>query len=72
MLKGRLFTIGDLPEGRAGGVIEDLFLEGRVRTIDEIAANIDAVTLDQIPQYIETFPPKPGTLLVLGPRPLKN
>ncbi len=72
VLKGRLFTIGDLPEGRAGGIIEDLFLEGRVRTIDEIAAGIDAVTLDQIPQYIETFPPRPGTLLVLGPRPLEN
>jgi hypothetical protein len=43
-----------------------------VRTIDEIAAGIDAVTLGQIPQYIETFPPTPGTLLVLGPRPLEN
>ena len=72
VLKGRLFTIGDLPEGRAGGIIEDLFLEGRVRTIDEISVGIDAVTLDQIPQYIETFPPTPNTLLVLGPRPLEN
>ncbi len=70
VLKGRLFTLGDLPEGRAGRLIESLFLEGRVRTIDEIAARIDAVTLDQIPQYVETFPPTPSTLLVLGPRPL--
>ena len=70
VLKGRLFTTGDLPEGRAGGIIEDLFLEGRARTIDEIATSIDAVTLDQIPQYFEAFPTSPNTLLVLGPQSL--
>jgi predicted Zn-dependent peptidase len=70
VLKGRLFTTGDLPEGRAGGLIEDLFLQNRVRTIDEIAAGIDAVTRDQIPQYLETFPTSPNTLLVLGPQSL--
>ena len=70
VLKGHLFTLGDLPEGRAAGLIEGFFLEGRVRTIDESAACLDAVALDQIPQYIETFPPTPGTVLALGPRPL--
>jgi predicted Zn-dependent peptidase len=70
VLKGRLFTTGDLPEGRAGGLIEDLFLQSRVRTIDEIAAGIDAVTLKQIPQYLESFLASPITLLVLGPQPL--
>lgn len=72
VIKGRLFTTGDLPEGRAGGIIEDLFLQGRVRTIDEIAASIDSVTLDQIPQYFATFPTSPNTLLVLGPQPLNK
>ena len=70
VLKGHLFTLGDLPGGRAAGLVEGFFLEGRVRTIDEIAAHIDAVTLDQISQYTETFPPTPSTVLVLGPRPL--
>ena len=70
VLKGHLFTLGDLPEGRAAGLIEGFFLEGRVRTIDELAARIDAVTLDQIPQYLDAFPPMPGTVLILGPRPL--
>lgn len=70
VLKGRLFTTGDLPDGRAGGLIEDLFLQGQVRTIDEIATRIDAVTLNQIPHYLETFPTSPNTLLVLGPQPL--
>jgi len=72
VLKGRLFTTGDLPEGRASGILEDLFLENRVRSIDEIAQNIDAVTMDQIQQYLETYPPTPSTLVVLGPNPLNK
>ncbi len=70
--KGQLFTTGDLPEGRASGALEDLFLEGRARSIEEIAASIDAVTLDQIPEYLHAFPPSPSTLVVLGPNPLKR
>ncbi|MGA1198057.1 MAG: M16 family metallopeptidase, partial [Candidatus Latescibacterota bacterium] len=72
VLKGRLFTTGDLPEGRASGILEDLFLENKVRSIDEIAQSIDAVTKDQIQQYLETYPPTPSTLCVLGPSPLNK
>ena len=72
VLKGRLFTTGDLPEGRASALLEDLFLEGRSRTLDEIAENIDAVTCDQIAQYLQAFPPTPCTLFVLGPKPLNT
>lgn len=72
VLKGRLFTTGDLPEGRASSILEDLFLENRVRSVDEIAQNIDAVTIDQIKQYLETYPPTPSTLAVLGPNPLNK
>jgi len=72
VLKGRLFTTGDLPEGRASGILEDLFLENRARSIDEIATSVDAVTIDQIKQYLEAFPPTPSTLVVLGPNALKK
>ncbi len=71
VLKGRLFTTGDLPDGRAGSLIEDLFLEGRVRSVDDIARGIDSVTLDQIPAYLKAFPPAPATLVTLGPRALE-
>ncbi len=72
VLKGRLFTTGDLPDGRAGSLIEDLFLEGDARSVDDIAQGIDSVTLDQIPAYLKAFPPTPATLVTLGPRPLEN
>lgn len=72
VLKGRLFTTGDLPEGRAAGALEDLFLEGRARSIAEIAAGIDAVSLDHISACLDAFPPSPCTIAVLGPHPLKS
>ncbi len=72
VIEGRLFTTGDLPEGRAGSLAEDVFLEGRPRSVDEIAAGIRRVQLDQIPAYLEAFPPRPMTLVALGPRALEG
>ena len=70
VLKGRLFTTGDLPDGRAGRLAEDLFLDGRPRSIADIARGVDSVALDEIPAYLKAFPPTPSTLVTLGPRPL--
>ena len=41
MIKGGLFTSGDLPEGRAGSLAEDVFLQGEGRSLDDIALGID-------------------------------
>ena len=71
IVKGRILTTGDLPEGRAGGLAEDLFLEGRPRSLDELTRRIDEVRLEQIPAYLEAFPPNPRTLVTLGPRSLE-
>jgi predicted Zn-dependent peptidase len=72
VLKGRLFTTGDLPDGRSGSLLDDLFLDGQVRSVDDIARGVDGVTLDQIPTYLEAFPPVPAALATLGPRPLET
>ena len=72
VLKGRLFTTGDLPDGRAGRLAEDLFLDGGPRSIAEIARGVDSVALDQIPAYLKAFPPTPSTLVTLGPRALQD
>jgi len=71
IIKGRLFTIGDLPEGRASSLIDDLFLQGKARSISEIAEGVDAVTLEHVMTYLEAYPPTPLTLVTLGPKPLK-
>ena len=71
VMKGRLFTTGDLPSGRSGSIQEDLFLEGTARSVDEIAEGIDSVTLDQIPAYLEAYPSDSHTLVTLGPKSLE-
>jgi predicted Zn-dependent peptidase len=72
VIGGRLFTTGDLPEGRAGSLAEDVFLEGKARSVDEIAAGVNRVSLDQIPAYLEAFPPAPLAQVALGPKPLSG
>ena len=71
VLKGQLFTTGDLPEGRVGSMMDGLFIDGRPRSIQQLAAGIDGVTLDLIPASLEAFPPSPSTIVTLGPRPLE-
>ena len=71
VIGGRLATTGDLPEGRAGSLAEDVFLEERARSVAEITAGVNRVTLDQIPAYLEAFPPDPLTLVTLGPRSIE-
>ncbi len=70
VLKGGLFTTGDLPEGRASSLLEDVFLDGNTRTIQEIADRVDSVTLDQISTYLRAHPTEPQTIVTLGPKPL--
>lgn len=70
ILKGGLFTTGDLPENRATSIVDDVFLEGHARSLEKIAAGVDDVTLDQIPDYLEAFPTEPQTVVTLGPKPL--
>jgi len=70
VIKGGLFTSGDLPEGRSSGLVEDVFLQGTGRSLDDIALGIDNVTLDQIPTYLAAYPSTPQTLVTLGPKPL--
>ncbi|MDE3000408.1 MAG: pitrilysin family protein [Gemmatimonadota bacterium] len=72
VLKGQLFTAGDLPEGRVGSMMDGLFINGRPRSTGQIAAGIDGVTLDRISASLETFPPSPSTIVTLGPQALES
>jgi len=72
LLKGRLYTAGDLPDGRSGSLAEDLHLQGSARSVADIAEGIDCVEIGQVAAYLEAFPPEPRTILTLGPRPLED
>jgi predicted Zn-dependent peptidase len=55
---------------RASSNAHDYWLDGRVRTLDEIVQGIDAVDEKALGAYLESFPVEPFTLVTLGARKL--
>jgi len=53
---------------RASSNAGDWWVAGRVRTLEEIKAGIDAVTRADIDRYVERFPSVPFSLVSLGPK----
>lgn len=70
-LKANTIMQGESSSARAGAIAHDYFMRGRIRTLDEIKAAIDAVTLDQVNHYLERHEPGPFTIVTVGPRALK-
>lgn len=56
---------------RAGGMTRDLWMLGRVRSLDEVTEKINAVTPDSIRAMYERFPPQNFSVVTLGPRKLE-
>ena len=69
-LLSSLVMQGESTRARAGAAASDLFYLGRVRTLDEIRAQIEAVTPQSIQEHLRQFPPEKFTVAVLGPKPL--
>ena len=46
-------------------------MRGRIRTLDEIKDAIDAVTVDQVNDYLKRNKPGPFTIAIVGPKELK-
>jgi predicted Zn-dependent peptidase len=55
---------------RAASMASDIFLLGRARTLDEVRAAIDGVTLDALNAHLAANPPHDFTILTLGPEPV--
>ena len=53
---------------RAGSNAGDWWVDGRVRTLDEISERINKVTLQDIDRYCERYPLQSYMLVTLGPR----
>jgi predicted Zn-dependent peptidase len=52
---------------RVGGIARDQYLLGQVRTMEEIRAGVEAVTVDTIHEYLRRHPARDFTILTLGP-----
>jgi predicted Zn-dependent peptidase len=70
-LKAHTIMDGESTGGRAASQAHDYFLFGRVRTLEEIEAAIDRVTVEQVNGYLRRGRPGPFTIVVVGPKNLK-
>ena len=70
-LKASTIMQGESTSARAGAIAHDYFIRGRIRTLEEVKAAIDAVTLDQVNDYLKKHKPGPFTIVTVGPKELK-
>ncbi len=69
-MKSRLVMQGESTGARAGAIAMDQYLLGRPRTLDELAARVDSVTLDRLNDYLAANRPGPMTVVTVGPEAL--
>ncbi len=69
-MKSRLVFSGESTSSRAASLAGDMHRLGRPRSLDELAGEIDAVTLDRVNAYLRTRSLGRMTIQTLGPAPL--
>jgi len=69
-LKSQQVMQGESTPSRAAALVYDLFRIGRARTLEEVAAQIDAVTLDQVNAHVAARDLGRTTIVTIGPTPL--
>jgi predicted Zn-dependent peptidase len=70
-LKASTIMQGESTSARAASIAHDYFMRSRIRTLDEITAAIDAVTLDRVNDWLKKNKPGPFTIVTVGPKELK-
>jgi len=69
-LKSALVMQGESTGARANALSSDWYHLRRLRSLEEISAAIDAITPDQVRQYLRDWPAANFTLLYIGPAEL--
>jgi predicted Zn-dependent peptidase len=69
-LKASTIMQGESTSARAGAIAHDFFMRGRIRTLEEIKAAIDGVTLTKVNDYLKSNKPGPFTIVTVGPKEL--
>ena len=70
-LKASLIMQGESTSARSHSAAADFFHLHRVRSLDEIAAAIDAVTVSDVLEHLKQFPASDFTILTLGNKKLE-
>ncbi len=69
-LKAGIVMSGESSSACAGALVRDWTTRRRLRTLDEIIAAIDAVTVDSLNTWLAANPPGDFTTVLIGPKPL--
>ena len=70
--KSSLIMAQESTGGRASSLARNWFYLGRVITLDEVRAKIEALTTASVLEHVREFPAKDFTILTIGPQPLKG
>jgi predicted Zn-dependent peptidase len=68
--RSHLVMQGESTSARSQALVSDWYHLGRLRTLAELSEAIDAVTVEDVAEYVRAFPAEPLTVLTIGPRPL--
>jgi predicted Zn-dependent peptidase len=69
-IKSRIVLAGESTSARAHALASDQHKLGRPRSLDEIAAAYDILTLDRVNDYLSARDTGAFTIVTLGPREL--
>lgn len=71
-IKSGLIMQQESSSARSGSLVRDWYYLGRVRTLDEVSAIVDALTPQTINAYLAGHRPSDFTIVTLGPKPLET
>ncbi len=70
-IKSGLIMQQESSSSRSSSIARDWYFLGRVRTLDETGALVDALTCDVINRYLQEHPPGDFSVVTLGPQALE-
>lgn len=70
-MKSRLIMQGESSGARAGSIAHDMYHRGRPRSLEEVRAVIESVTLERVNRYLAEHPIEKLTVVTIGPAELK-
>ncbi len=70
-LKSAIIMQGESTGARAGAIAADQYVFGRPRTLDDVEAEIDAITIDRLNEFVAAHKPERMTVVTVGPDELK-
>ena len=71
-IKSGLIMQQESSSARSGALVRDWYYLGRVRTLDEVSAIVDALTPESINAYLSKNRPSDFTIVTLGSKPLET